>query len=63
MIHAHITFLYISALPVFGSVHVRNVCILCLEVYMYVMYVCTYVCMHVQPEMDVYIFSYRDNCS
>jgi hypothetical protein len=49
MIHAHITFLYISALPMFGSVRVCNVCM--------------YVCMRVQPEMDVYIFSYRDNCS
>ena len=45
MIHAHVMFLYISALPVFGSVHVCNAC------------------MYVQPEMNVYIFSYRDNCS
>jgi len=35
MIHAHITLLYISALPVFGSVRVCNVC----------MYVCVYACM------------------
>ena len=34
MIHAHVTFLYISALPVFGSVHVCNAC----------MYVCMHAC-------------------